>query len=196
MKTFVLLLMNFFLISVLSSTSQAKTYLISDIDDTIKISGDRVDWAKYPDPTIRDKPFAGVDTLFTALAENGVEIRYVSGNQNSERALQFLNVNHFPNPTRLIFRTDTKLKTVDFKVQAISSIILETLKTDPKAQFILAGDNGENDPVTFSQLKEDPKVNQAILKYFVHELYPADIGTPLGNGQEGYKTADELGSSL
>ena len=139
--------------------------VISDIDDTIKISqvADRKELVR--NTFVRPfKAVPGTATIYRELAKQGAAFHYVSGSpwQLYEPLEQFLAKADFPAGTfhlrnfRLKDRTATALfqPAEKHKLAAIRRL----LRDFPERRFLLIGDSGEQDPEIYCQIaREHPK---------------------------------------
>ncbi len=186
------------------AAAPAKTILISDIDDTIKDSQMKPAalsiaatasqyWHMMTTILSSNNSFIGIPLIYTALAANGVEIHYVSGGIEFFGALpeKFLQSSGFPKG-RLWMRPNLSVKTEDYKLAQIQKIIL----SEPTANFILLGDNGEKDVTVYRKLKADPNFGNQIREVYIHHLYSNDIGEVLTSDQKPFLTAADLAIQL
>lgn len=185
-----------------SDVFSAQTVLISDIDDTIKITGVK---------NIRLVAYAGRDVEFFRLSDlynyfickgkpvsclsskgKGVfnkNIIYVTGAPGFIRRLgqNFLEDNAYPYPQNTLWK-DISQSTLDFKKEIIEKYILSR---SPHNKYILIGDNGEYDPQVYKYLKE--KYPKRILATFIHMIYlPEGEKHRLLPGQKAYLTSVDL----
>lgn len=170
----------------------AKTILISDIDDTVKISHvlDTSEAVKNAFKT--GNLFAGTNVLYHGVKsqDNSIKFFYVSNAiqalmQNSHA--EFLSKNKFP-AGLLSLRASPWDKS--FKLTEISRII----KTEKPDTVVLIGDNGEKDPVIYAQIvKKYPTIRFIT---YIHQDYftqsREDQGAALQPGQIGYVTSWDL----
>ena len=125
-------LLLFLLISTNAWTTQ--TILISDIDDTIKITA--VKDPRMAAYALRDEEFFGMSNLYSYfLCDEKIpcldkNVIYVTGAPGKVSMLgaKFLNKNHFPNQQNILGR-ETKQTTLDFKKQIIEKYIVENAKS-------------------------------------------------------------------
>jgi hypothetical protein len=181
-----------------SGPGASKIILISDNDDTLRIMGVKASQDFWRDPankSIRFKSLAGMLPLYKALAENGVTIEYVSGNPNGASTQKFLSENHYP-AGELVHRLDQSITVEEFKVQKITEIIKAAAAQDPKVKFILVGDNGEKDPVSYGKIKSNGELSKFVLRVYIHKLYSDRSGTALQEGQIAYVTPAEIAVDL
>jgi len=136
--------------------------LISDIDDTVKITG-VTDRRRLFENTFF-KPFRAVDgmaQLYRRLAGNGVSLHFVSSSpwQLHDPLRDFLRSAGFP-------RAPMHLKVVRFRDQSLFNLFKQGIETKPAQiepilnrfpgrRFILVGDNGEQDPEVYGSIARD-----------------------------------------
>jgi phosphatidate phosphatase APP1 len=181
----------FALILSLGSVSFAQTLLITDIDDTLKMSH-VLDTLSVVDSSIalRDR-FLGMSELYQAVAtSDSVKIAYVSNAPASLMTTlhrQFLALNNFPKGglylKETMFQTGFKLK-----------IIRQLLKDLKPSQVVMVGDNGESDPEIYAQIQDEfPHIS---FSTFIHQVYsvqnPTETGNSLKPGQKGFVTSVDL----
>ena len=133
--------------------------VISDIDDTIKIS-DVTDHRRLLDNSLlKDfREVAGMPKLFQRLAEHGVTIHYVSSSpwQLYDPLYDFIRRVGFPWAT-------LELKDVRFRDETLFNLFKKGTETKPgqiepilqhhaERQFILVGDSGEQDPEVYGDI--------------------------------------------
>lgn len=135
--------------------------VISDIDDTIKIS-EVTDKKKLIENTFLNefKPVPGMAELYSRLAKEGAVFHYVSCSpwQLYPSLIEFIRRQGFPEGSfamkyfRLKDHTFYNIfkKPYEFKMQAIESII----NIYPKKKYILIGDSGESDPQIYAEIAE------------------------------------------
>jgi len=181
------------LIAVMSfSLAQAKTLLISDIDDTIKNSHvlDVSDAIFTVDKV--QNAVLGISELYNAAKQTDPDLQlyYVT---NAPLALMegthraFLLYNDFPQGNvrlrRNVFQSDFKLKE-----------IRNILKTEKPESVILIGDNGEKDVEVYAQIvREFPGIQfTTYIRQLYWSLSGEDTGAMLKFGQTGFATALDL----
>ena len=181
-----------------------KTILISDIDDTIKDTQVRPSdlsmaaaasqyWHLMTSILSANNSFIGIPLIYTALAANGVEIHYVTGGIEFFGSLpeKFLQSSGFPEG-HLWLRPNLSIKTEDFKVAQIQKLML----SEPTADFIMIGDNGEKDVSVYRKLKADPRFKNRIREVYIHHLYSNEIGESVATYQKSFLTAADLSIQL
>lgn len=181
----------------------AQLVLISDIDDTIKITG-------VKDPKmmmaygVRDEEFFGLSNLYNSFLCNkgpsdclstggrGVfdkNVVYVTGQPGPLHKLgeKFLRKNNFPMAPNILWK-DSKKSTLDFKKEIIEKYIK---MSPPNNKYILVGDNGEYDAQVYQYITG--KYGDRVLASFIHMLYPpAGDKNLLLSGQIAYLTSVDL----
>ncbi len=130
----------------------AKTLIISDIDDTIKLT----DVLNKKTEIVRNalfskKAFSGMSQLYKELNKKETDIHYVSGSPNLIRKVinNFLEDNNFPQNRNIVLKTK-KVHTYEYKVEAIKDLIKE-LNPD---EIILIGDDTEVDPEVYDTISK------------------------------------------
>lgn len=140
----------------------AKTMIISDIDDTIKMTGvlNSKKAVAFNGLFIK-RAFAGMSKLYQQFDKDNIDIYYVSGSPQiiSCRVENFLEENHFPQIHNLILRESLSVDTYKYKIEGIRKILNE-LKPD---KVILIGDDTQHDPDVYRDIdKEYPGLVEAI----------------------------------
>jgi phosphatidate phosphatase APP1 len=152
----------------LSFAGQAKTLVISDIDDTIKATNVLSKTQVIINGLFSTKAFAGMSDLYQELNINSdTRIEYVSGAPNitKELAERFLAKNEFPQQDNLTLKKGS-ISTYDHKVAAIRKILL---KENPD-KIILLGDDTEADPEVYDTIaKENPNTVKSIYIHTVQD---------------------------
>jgi len=185
---------NFFILMMallIGFNAFARTLVVSDIDDTIKIS--RVlSKEKYLTGPDFSRHFAGMSELYQAFdrTENDVEFAYVSNAPFLVMTIphfEFLTYNRFPEGG-LYLKQSPLTKTHKFD---IISKIIQTSKPD---RIVMIGDNGEADATVYAAIRT--KFSQIPSFTFIHQVYSTKStsyrGKPLLAGQIGFVTAADL----
>jgi hypothetical protein len=174
------------------ASAKAQTLLVSDIDDTIKISHvlDLLSSIANADRT--GNHFRGMSEVYQALlADNpGMTFTYVTnapGWLMGSLHAQFLLQNHFPTG-RLYLRDDSN--DTGFKLRQIHQLIDQSQPTT----VILLGDNGEQDPSVLAQIEKDyPEIHFYL---YIHQLYSKsnanETGSALVADEVGFATSVDL----
>jgi hypothetical protein len=155
--------------------------VISDIDDTIKVSQVRDKQALLNNTFLREfEPVSGMEKVYQAWARQGAAFHYVTGGpwQLFAPLEAFREKSGFPAATfhmRQFRLKDSSAWSMlaspsDYKLRTIEPI----LKSFPKRQFILVGDSGEKDPEVYAALAR--KFPDQIAKIFIRDVTnePAD----------------------
>lgn len=175
--------------------AHAKVVVISDIDDTIKVSHVLDSSDSISNAARMDNLFYGMPELYQSIQRTtNSKIFYLS---NAPRKLmdrfhrQFLNENRFPNGG-LLLRENIFDKT--FKLRMIRQIIND----EKPSLLILIGDNGEHDSEVYYQITQEYP-NLQIFTY-IRQVYSAYFGTDQGSeiytNQIGFVTPIEVAISL
>lgn len=183
------------------SFTEAKTLVISDIDDTIKDSEVLHKLKAVAKAFQTDRPFKGMSELYNLMADEFREQNeealffYVSNAPDDILGIThnlFIINNNFPNG-EVILRE--KLSEQNHKMKTIEALLL--LHRPDRVIFI--GDNGERDPEIYNQA-----VNTLLGRYGVKEshqyirmAYPKyDDGKPTFKHQLVFTAAGEIGADL
>ena len=181
--------------SSVASFSQAKTILITDIDDTLKVAHaiDLVEAATYIADA--ESRFLGMSEVLkiAKLHNPALDITYLTKGPSiivSEDHRNFLKNGQFPKGT-YIARTNIPPET--HKLVNIRRILQEQ-KPD---QVIFIGDNGEQDPPTYHQIVQENSKSQIKFLTLIHVVYSThgkkDVATPLFPEQIGFVSSLEVG---
>lgn len=181
----------FFCLLILSSSGHAKVCLISDVDDTLRVSH------------VKGKPlerflnafdftaFPAIAEVFRQMAKGAdAEVHYVSFAPHfymKESHQYFLYRNGLPKGTMHLRRGQNS----DHKLQTIRRI----LETSNCTSVIFFGDNADKDPMVYAQITHEfPNVEFAT---FIHQIYEQEVErSRLRPGQQGYLTALDLSQVL
>ena len=175
----------------LSVVAKAKILLVSDIDDTLKISHVRNSWDSINNSMAVENHFLGMSELLKAASlKQDLQVVYVS---NAPAALmqwsheKFLSYNYFPQGE--VFLRDFSGDETH-KLRTISRLIEES---QPEL-VILIGDNGERDPMDYKSLEE--KYPHIRFYTWIHQIYSvlasSEKGEPLQKNQRGFATSIDL----
>lgn len=132
----------------------AKTLIISDIDDTIKMTDILGAKSKILFNTFfKPQAFAGMSELYQGFNQEETIIHYVSGSPKiiRKKVTKFLVKNNFPQNENLTLRDSVFDHAYDFKYNSIKKI-LDLVKPD---KVILIGDDTEFDPDVYHQIALD-----------------------------------------
>ncbi|MFZ3229211.1 MAG: phosphatase domain-containing protein [Pseudobdellovibrio sp.] len=202
--------------SLAYSIERKKTLLISDIDDTIKVSHVLNKFgvaARAGNVTV---PFTGMSQLYQLIKnENPEDTKIVYLSNAPEEIIgipafefvhqTFLDVNHFP-AGDLVLRED--LFDPNHKVVQIRKY-LEAMKPDV---VIFIGDNGERDAEIYHQINLEYQNKSIKMVSFIHQLYSSkkksfiynfldginsnEVGKKIAAEQVGYVTPIEIAIEL
>ena len=149
--------------------------IISDIDDTVKISmvTDRKALLEYA--FLRDFEVApGMAELYGEWVNDDVSLHFVSSSpwQLYAPLTEFLGDHGFPwanfNLKRVRFRDETLFDLFKKGTETKPAIIREILDRYPQRQFVLVGDSGEQDPEVYAGLmREYPR---QVLKSYLRNV--------------------------
>jgi phosphatidate phosphatase APP1 len=133
-------------------TTFAKTLVISDIDDTIKVTNVLSKTMVIFNGLFSRKSFSGMSELYQELNIADTSIFYVSGSPTYIRGIveNFLEYNNFPQKNNLILK-DGSIPTYDYKLKEIRALILKN-KPD---KIILLGDDTEVDPEVYDTIFQE-----------------------------------------
>lgn len=152
--------------------------VISDIDDTVKISNvtDRKRLLEYA--FLLDFEAApGMSGLYRDWSTGDVSFHYVSSSpwQLYEPLTEFLDDDKFPwatlNLKAVRFRDETLLDLFKKGTETKPAIIEKILATYPRREFVLVGDSGEQDPEVYAGLlrKFPDQVKKAYIRNVTQE---------------------------
>lgn len=155
-------------------------YVVSDIDDTVKVTNVRYPVDAVLNGLFSKRAFVGMNTLYEELRGtrkdrfgSDSENFFVSGSPTflRETVEEFLTENRFA-PYSLTLRQWGKESTLALKVRTIQAIIDEKVNETP----ILVGDDGEKDPEVFEIVSRQRPGKPAAI--YVHRVrgrsIPAD----------------------
>ncbi len=178
----------------LALPSQAQTIVISDVDDTLKISHVLDTIALIENSLHLENHFLGMSHLFNLLkTSGGIQFYYVSNALDYIQGLHedFIQLHKYPMGPVLL-RKD--FGDENHKIRTISEIITQTHPTD----VILIGDNSERDTEIYADLKN--KFPGLKIQIFIHQLYSVkaflEVGQPIQPGQVPYVTSVDLAFQL
>lgn len=199
MKKLHLLINLFFCFTTTFSLAEApKLVLISDVDDTIKVSDVRDSLERISYSVFNDSLFYGMNLTYQALNMDGAKFFYLSNGwrptvEESHQAI--LSNFNFPQGENYIPR---KLSEIISKVPHKKNRIAEIVKSTEPEIIIFVGDNGEKDPQIYHEMKskiENDYLAQGkkvkILTY-IHTVYKPDSHSKLYPEQIAFSNAAEL----
>ncbi len=151
------------LVILSTQLASAKTLIISDVDDTIKmtavLSGKKI---MTFNGLVRTKAFAGMSELYTELKDHDSTIFYVSGSPKiiRSRVDEFLDENDFPQQKNLVLKSKISDDTIHFKTESIKELI----SAHNPDKVILIGDDTQHDPEIYDGV-------QALYPNLVESIY-------------------------
>ncbi len=162
--------------------------LISDLDDTLKISNSERKLVTIFRGLFRDAAFIGMAELYRELLSNSSipnNERFLvlssSPPQIARRIERFLQKHGFP-PARLRLRDWIREPSiVRYKLKSVGEEVAHA-----RAPVILVGDNTEHDPAVFARVKE--KMPEKVLAQYIHVV----AKKPLKDGQIPFYTAFDV----
>lgn len=175
-------------------SAKSKILVVSDIDDTIKISHIHSKADSAANAFFNYKSFLGMPELYDLILQNSdTNIYYVSNApsflMHSNHA-KFLKMFSYPQSINLITRGNSNDN--QFKVKTILNLV----QSEEPETLILIGDNGEADPQTINKVTESLKNSPTKVISFIHFLYSKTIDggklPPLPEGIHPYITPIEI----
>jgi len=160
--------------------------IVSDIDDTVKLSNSGSFFRQLYYGIFEEKAFSGMRMLYEALlgeAEYSQRLYFVTNAPTflEPLKLKFLGNFNFPKKhlsLRNYFEYSSPLK---YKSETISQIMSEH-----EGNYILFGDNTEKDPEAYETVKL--QFNHRVTEIYIHEVTSREIP----NGQKSYLTAYDI----
>ncbi|MEA9357114.1 phosphatase domain-containing protein [Bacteriovorax sp. PP10] len=144
------------------NSASARTVVISDIDDTIKMTGVLNNKLHVGfNGLFSKRAFAGMSELYHEYHDRGYGIYYVSGSPKMIdcRIEDFLVEKDFPQADQRFLKDKISSDTYKFKMESIRNVIA---KENPTS-LILIGDDTEHDPDVYNDIsKEYPGLVEAI----------------------------------
>lgn len=179
----------------MSHLAQAKILVISDIDDTIKVSHILSKTGAVSSVLDHDSDFVGMSDIYRSLnlVHQDIEFHYVSLAPKvlmKEQHQKFLEHNIFP-VTQLHLNPEI-WQDPQFKQKAIKKLLAEK---NPEL-VIYFGDNGQFDTVVYDDMvQEFPQIPQFT---YIREAYSSKARSkyPTKKGQIGFVTAVEVALDL
>lgn len=182
---------------LLPQLALSKVLLVSDMDDTIKVSHVLDIDSAIANARQTKNAFMGMPELYQALAKipEATEFHYLS---SAPQKLMFyfhhyfLWQNEFPSGELVL---NSKLIDSQHKITSLRKMIAEHNPT----KMILIGDNGERDTEVYAQIrKEFPHIGGETYIHIVYSLegFENNEGKPLQQGQIGWATSLDLAYDL
>ena len=164
--------------------------VISDIDDTIKVSNVCDKKALLHSTFLKDFEAApGMPAMYQILAEKGAVFHYVSASpwQLFEPLSQFMATSGYP-------RGSIRLKDFRWKDRSFFNLfansaaykkaaVVELLQRYPHRQFILIGDSSEGDPELYGAVARD--YPEQVLAVFIRDVAPDEPDSRYDNAFSG-----------
>lgn len=133
--------------------------VISDIDDTVKISNVRDKKELMKNTFLRDfKPVPGMAELYTGWKKKNVFFHFVSASpwQLYDGLARFMEENRFPDAVYHLksvrFKDSSLLNLLSDPVEFKQSLIENIIADYPGHSYILVGDSGEKDPEVYGRI--------------------------------------------
>lgn len=199
MKKFIFAVYVLFFFTTLSSWGNApKLVLISDIDDTIKVSDVRDSIERISYSIFNDSLFYGMNLTYQALNKDGALFFYLSNGwrptvEESHKAI--LNDFDFPQAENYYPRS---LSEVALKTPHKKNKINEIVQSTHPDIIILVGDNGEKDPQIYHEMKEEIEKKYRLqgkkvkILTYIHTVYKPENKSELFPEQIAFSNAAEL----
>lgn len=135
------------------NTLYAKTLIVSDVDDTVKVT-DVLNKANAVYNALFSKAeFSGMSALYRELNSSESLFYYVSGSPTflENKITTFLEFNKFPQKENLVLKKGMNTSTYDYKLAAITKII----NIENPDKVILIGDDTEYDPEVYETVSKN-----------------------------------------
>lgn len=170
----------------MTTESHKPLLLISDLDDTIKISHTQSKLVTVYRGLFRSSAFAGMSALYTEILRNHPESSFVIVSSSPpairKKIEAFLNFHQFPK-ARVTLRDWIRQPSIPkYKIQALSDLTEQS-----PHPVILIGDDTEHDPDVFAQLAK--KFPGKIAARYIRVVR----GRELPEGTTGFFTAFDIG---
>lgn len=175
-----------------ASSLSAKTIVISDVDDTVKLAAVKLS-KKFDYASDEFSGFMGMSELYESILaqDSSTEFHFVS---NAPKWL--MEKTHLNLLANFRFKVDAyhgsdSITGRDHKLETITRIIEMTKAT----RVIMFGDNGEVDAQTYSKVQA--RFSQVQFNIFIRTVYNKNFGSgKLQAGQLNFVTPIEVGYSL
>jgi phosphatidate phosphatase APP1 len=157
------------LLLLLSSQVFARTLIVVDIDDTIKVTNVLSKPDIYINALLSKKAFSGMSELLQEMNISETSIVYLSGSPSflAGRIDAFLSFNQFPQPENVILREDLSVKTYDYKLDKINKLLARNVFD----KVILVGDDTEYDPEVYNEISKKFKIDAI----YIHAILDRSI---------------------
>ena len=174
------------------SIAQAQTLIISDIDDTIKVSNVRSKVGLAANALRTENIFLGMADIYKAIIDKkDAKVFYLSNAFESlmlKPHTELLRNGKFPKGKLILRRIGTSSS--DHKLGQLSKIIKEH---NPE-NVILFGDNGQSDFKYYETIRS--KFTQVNFITFIRTAYDVDDSNTLFQGQYGFVSPHEVANIL
>lgn len=188
--------------ATLSLAEAPKLVLISDVDDTIKVSDVRDSLERISYSVFNDSLFYGMNLTYQALNQDGAKFFYLSNGwrptvEESHQAI--LNDFNFPQSENYVPRN---LSEIIRKVPHKKNKITEIVKSTVPEIIIFVGDNGEKDPQIYHEMKSKIENDYQLqgkkvrILTYIHTVYKPDSHSELFPEQIAFSNAAELAVML
>lgn len=149
--------------------------IISDIDDTVKVSDVTSKRALLANTFTRKfKAVDGMSSRYRGWADHGATLHFVSGSpwQLYPQLSEFLATERFPVATfhlkQVRLKDRSLLKLFEDQFEAKLKMIEPILRAYPKRKFVLVGDSGEKDPEVYGELAR--RFSEQIMSIYIRSV--------------------------
>lgn len=200
-----LIIISMTVFAVASQAGNKKVLIVSDIDDTIKVSHVLSPTSKFGRALDITTPFNGMSQLYQLIINqnfNSTKVVYISNAPEKISGLEvmrishenFLKYNNFPQG-QLLLRAD--LADQNHKINTIRRLI----KNDKPDLVIMVGDNGERDTEIYALAATELAKAGIQTQTYIHQLYSSknwifEVGHKLLPHQFGFVTPIEIALDL
>jgi phosphatidate phosphatase APP1 len=179
--------------------AQAQIMVVSDVDDTIKVSH-----VLDKDSTLANGPlihnaFLGMPELYHAIVEHPqmLTLKYLSNAPKrfiGDIHQKFLRANHFPKGELVTRRWRQIFSGNNHKLDSLRSFI----KEHQPREMILIGDNGEADTEIYAQIRREfPQITgPTYIRVAYSMIARREQGKPLLPGQTGFASSIDVALDL
>ncbi len=181
MKLFFSLLF-FFALSSLSVAQKEKFVVVSDYDDTFRITGHKT-LPKVWNGLMTDRIYAGADMLYQALQRNAQALYFVSNTPEMMRRIATRRIKGYQLNPDSVFLFHGDGEKFDYKMASVKWV----LKAHPDCKLILLGDNATADHLVYDSIRTlFPK---RVLQIYIR---PVKVDKPIPQKIQEYYTAFEI----
>lgn len=184
----------------LSLAAPAQIVLVSDIDDTIKVSHILDKDSAAANALMLKNAFIGMPELYQLIAQHP-EISGVKYLSNAPKKLfgdlneKFIKLNKFPRGELAGRQWRAILKGKKHKIETLHRYVRELRPRD----FILIGDNGEADTEVYAEIRQAyPQIGGVtyIRQVYSKKGFDGEHGKPLRKGQVGFSSSIDIALDL